>query len=281
MISSFIEYEGISLFTESVGDPADPTVLLIMGATASGVWWPEEFCTMLAQQGLFVIRYDHRDTGASTSCEPGNINYKVEDLADDAIRVLNGYKKSSAHLVGMSLGGLLAQLVALKYPTRVQTLTMIASERLAAADPSMPGISPSVLEYHAQAGTLDWSDRETVVKYLIGAWKLLSGSAHQFDPALIGSMAEEDFARTPNLLTAFNHAQLQDPAEWCNRLQEIQHPALIIHGTEDIVLPYEHAAALHAELPNSRLLTLEGTGHELPRGDWADIVGAIVSRTRD
>lgn len=286
MESLYIRRDGVSLFTESFGDPDDPTVLLIMGAMTSGVWWPKEFCNMLAQKGFFVIRYDHRDTGASTSYEPGSINYSVEDLADDAVRVLDAYEKDTAHLVGMSLGGLLAQFITLKYPSRVQTLTTIASERLALADPNMPEMSPSILEYHAQVESLDWSDHEAVINYQVGAWRLLSGSAHEFDPELTRSLAEEDLARTPDPLTVFNHAQLQDPTvwdptKWINRLHEITQPALIIHGTEDIVLPYPHAEALNAELPDSRLLTLEGTGHELPRGEWSRIVDAIALHTHN
>lgn len=277
--SAHIEGDGIRLFVETVGDPQDPAILLIMGAMASGVWWPEELCEMLAQRGRFVVRYDHRDTGGSTSYEPGSINYTVDDLADDAVRVLDGLEISDAHLVGMSLGGFLAQLIALKYPARVRTLTLIASERLAEADPNMPGISPDVLAYHARAGELDWSDHAAVIEYQIGAWRLLSGSAHEFDPELIRRMAEEDLKRTPNPLTAFNHAQLQGAEVWLNRLAEIRQPVLIIHGTEDIVLPYAHAEALQAELPNSQLLTLEGTGHELPRGDWPTIVEAIIRHT--
>src|SRR5690606_17489312 len=151
---------------------------------------------------------------------------------------------------------------------RILTITAIASERLAAADPAMPGISPSLLDYHARAAELDWDDHEAVTEYWVGAWALLSGSAHAFEPGLIRSMAAADLARTPDPRTAFNHAGLGDATGWIDRLQEIRRPALVIHGTDDIVLPYVHAEALHAALPNSRLVKLEGTGHELPRAVW-------------
>lgn len=278
--SSHIERDGVRLFVETAGNSGAPAILLIMGAMASGIWWPSELCAMLAERGFFVIRYDHRDTGNSTSYEPGTINYSVEDLADDAIRILDGLGISAAHAVGMSLGGYLAQLLALKYPERVITITMIASERLATADPALPGMSPSVPEYHAAAGELNWSDHKAVIEYQVGAWELLSGSKHNFDADLIRDMAAEDLKRTPNPLTAFNHAQLQDAVGWVDRLHEIRHPALIIHGTQDIVLPYAHAEALHAGLPHARLVKLEGTGHELPRGDWPAIVDAIADQAR-
>lgn len=279
MKSKRAEFDGISLYTENFGSPDHPALLLIMGAMSSGVWWPEELCEMLAERGRFVIRYDHRDTGKSTSYPPGEPGYSVEDLADDAVRVLDAYDIPFAHFAGMSLGGYLTQLCALKFVERVMSLTLIATERLASPDPTMPGLDPRVLEYHSRAANLDWSDRDAVVEYQVGAWRVLAGSAHTFDDELIRAIAASDYDRASNPLTAFNHAQLGNADGWINRLDEILQPALIIHGTEDIVLPYAHAEALHAELPNARLVALEGTGHELPRADWPVIVEEVARHT--
>lgn len=267
------------LFSENIGKPGAPAVLLIMGAMASGVWWPRAFCAALAARGRFVIRYDHRDTGRSTSYSPGRMAYSVETLADDALAVLDAYGIGGAHVVGMSLGGYLSQLLALKSPARVKTLTIIASERLASADPSLPGVDREVLAYHARAAKLDWTDRTAVIEYQLGAWRLLSGPGRAFDQALIRTLAEEDWDRTPNPLTPFNHAGLTEAVGWVNRLDEIQAPSLIIHGTEDRILPFAHGLALHAALSNSRLLTLEGAGHELHPLDWPAIIDAIVEHT--
>lgn len=274
-----IHANGVELFCEACGEPSDPAVLLIMGAMASAVWWPEEFCRQLAARRRYVIRYDHRDTGRSTSYTPGQCAYTVEELADDAAGVMDAYGLARAHLAGMSLGGYLAQLVALKHPGRVASLTLIASERLAAADPEMPPIDPRVLAYHASAGDLDWSDREAVADYQAGGWRLLAGSAHPFDEAAIRAMSHADFDRTPNLLTAMNHAFLAGGERWLGRLNEITAPALVIHGTEDPVLAYAHGVALAKALPNARLLTLQGTGHELHRADWGTILDAIERHT--
>lgn len=279
MKSKQISINGVHLFSESFGSPDDTPILLIMGATASAIWWPEAFCRQLAAVGRYVIRYDHRDTGCSTSYEPGQINYSVEDLADDAFGVLDGYGLQSAHLVGMSLGGYLSQLMALKHPQRIKSLTLIASERLAETDPTIPGIDPSVLNYHAKASELDWTNREAVVEYQVEAWRLLSGSAHPFDESAIRELVIADFDRTPNPTTAFNHALLQGGEKWLNRLAAIAAPTLIIHGTEDLVLPYAHALALKAEIPNAELLTLPGTGHELHRNDWFIMIEAIQRHT--
>jgi pimeloyl-ACP methyl ester carboxylesterase len=271
---------GAVLHSEAFGDPGRQPVLLIMGAMASGRWWPDEFCRQLAGRGRYVIRYDHRDTGESTSYEPGKAGYKVEDLADDAVAVLDAHTGKRADLVGMSLGGYLSQLIALKYPDRVLSLTLIASERLALADPAMPGISPAVIGYHAKAGSLDWSDKKAVIDYQIGAWRLLTGSGRTFDARAVEEIAGADHDRTRNPLSAFNHAGLGDAEGWVGRLDEIRAPTLIIHGTEDPVHPYAHALALKSAIVGSSLLTLEGAGHELNRRDWGVMIDAILRHTR-
>ena len=279
MPGKFVASGDATLFTESIGDRNDPAILLLMGAMASGVWWPRPFCAQLAGRGRLVIRYDHRDTGRSTSYGPGRATYSTETLADDALSVLDAYNLECAHLAGMSLGGLLSQLLALKVPRKVKTLTLIASERLALADPAMPGMDPRVPAYHARAAELDWTDRDAVIAYQIDAWRLLAGSAHPSGEGFIRSLAEEDWERTPNPLTAFNYTGLRDPTNWTGRLDEIDTPVLIIHGTEDPVLPYAHGLALKAALRNSRLLTIEGAGHELHPLDWPLIIDAIVEHT--
>jgi pimeloyl-ACP methyl ester carboxylesterase len=276
MNEAFVAAGDAMLFTETIGDPQAPAVLLIMGAMASAVWWPRPFCAQLAGRGFFVIRYDHRDTGRSTSYGPGGATYSTETLADDALAVLDAYNLDGVHFVGMSLGGYLSQLVALKAPRRVRTLTLIASERLALTDPAMPKMDPRVPAYHARAAELDWTDRDAVIDYQVGAWRLLTGSAHAFDEAFIRGLAAEEWGRTPNPLTPFNHARLTDAKGWVNRLDEIDKRVLIIHGTEDPVLPFAHGLALNQTLRNSRLVTLPGSGHELHPLDWPIILDAIV-----
>jgi pimeloyl-ACP methyl ester carboxylesterase len=275
-----VNSNGIDLFTESFGSESDPAVLLIMGACASGVWWPQEFCRRLAARGRYVIRYDHRDTGRSTTYSPGEIHYTVEDLADDAVAVLDGLRAEQAHLAGMSLGGFLAQLIALKHPGRVRTLTLIASEPLGPGDPAIPPIDPRITAWHAQAASLDWSDKAAIIEYGVGAWRLLSGSAHAFDEAGIRAMATEDLERGTDLRTSMNHALLTGGEQWYNRLNEITAPTLIIHGTEDPVLRYAHALALEKGIPRAQLVTLDGTGHELHPSDWDTILDALIAHTK-
>ena len=151
--------------------------------------------------------------------------------------------------------------------TKSRTLRMTPSTSLTDTGYSMPTLS------------LNWNDREAVMEYWVGAWRLLAGSMHEFDPELIRKMARADLARTPNPLTAFNHAGLGDATGWIDRLDEISQPALVIHGTDDIVLPYVHAEALNDALPHARLVKLQGVGHELPRAVWPLVVREICQHT--
>ena len=279
MLTQRIHANGVVLHVETFGHPGDPPVLLMMGAMSSGGWWPDGFCKGLADRGRYVIRYDHRDTGQSTMGAPGSLNYTVVDLAEDAFGILDALAIQSIHLVGMSLGGYLAQIMVLAHPARVQTLTLIASEPLRPADPELPSMNPELAAYHAKASELDWGKREAVVDYQVGAWRLLSGSAHAFDEASIRAIAEREFDRTPDMRAAFNHAALGGGELYLNRLNEIGAPALIIHGTEDPVLPYAHALSLKAALKAARLLPLQGTGHELHPADWKTMLDAIEQHT--
>jgi pimeloyl-ACP methyl ester carboxylesterase len=141
-------------------------------------------------------------------------------------------------------------------------------------------MSPEVPAYHAQAELLDWSDRDSVIDYQVDGWRILTGSAHPFIEGDIRALAEEDFDRTPDPRTPMNHALLAGGERWYDRLDEIEAPTLIIHGTEDPVLPYQNGIALAEGLSQARLLTLEGSGHELHRNDWDTLVEAIAEHTR-
>ncbi len=277
--------DGSRLHSESFGDPGATPILLIMGATASGRWWPDDFCRMLADRGLFVIRYDHRDTGESSSYPAGEPGYSLADLAGDAISVLDGYGIRQAHVAGMSLGGWLGQMLALTRPERIGTLTLIASEPLASPDPGIPPIDAGVIEYHSGAGGIDWNDRDAVIAFQSGLWRLLTGPGRTFDAEAAVAIAGADFDRSGNLVSMFNHAMIGgDPDEFehlVDRVGEIDRPVLIVHGTHDQVLPYGHARRLSKLLPGASHLALEGAGHELNREDWPAIVGAIETLIRE
>lgn len=273
---TIIKSGSVEICAESFGNPKNPAVLLIMGASASMVWWDEDFCRKIAENGKFVIRYDNRDVGRSTAYEPGKPGYDVEDMADDAVRVLDFYKVAKADLVGMSLGGMIAQLVALRNPERVSTITLISSS-VWDDRPDLPQIDKKILNYHSAGASVDWSDEKAVIKYMTGAWRLLNGSKYPFDEKRAEKLAVSEVKRARNLQSMFNHALLKGGESYYGKEKDIKVPALIIHGTEDPVLPFQHAEALLKSIPDSGLLTLEGAGHEMPYEEWDTIIESIIS----
>jgi pimeloyl-ACP methyl ester carboxylesterase len=281
MSEKIIRINEIDICAESFGNPKNPAVLLIMGATCSMVFWDEEFCQRLADTGRYVIRHDNRDVGRSIAYEPGTSHYTVVDMADDAVGVLDAYSIDQAHIVGMSLGGMIAQIIALKHPQRVLTITLMMSSIYGSddSDRDLPPMDERILAYHANGATLNWSDEESIANYLVSGSGLLSGSKHKFDEKRAYKQVRKEIKRANNLLSMFNHALLKGDASYEGRLKGINVPALVIHGTEDTVLPYEHGLALAKEIPNASLLTLEGTGHEVHFDDWDHIINAISNHT--
>lgn len=272
---------GNDICTECFGNPTHPAVLLIMGAMCSMVYWDEEFCQQLANTGRYVIRYDNRDVGRSINYEVGTSGYTVVDMADDAVGVLDAHGIDQAHIVGMSLGGMIAQIIAIRYPQRVLTITLIASS-IFGSDENVRGLPPmdeKILAYHAGGATLNWSDEETVANYLVEGSRLLCGSKHVFDEKRVYKQVTSEIKRANNLLSMFNHALLKGDDFYEGKLTEITVPTLVIHGTEDNVLPYEHGLALTNEISNAKLFTLSGSGHEIHFDDWDHIINAISNHT--
>jgi pimeloyl-ACP methyl ester carboxylesterase len=264
----------VEIFTENFGNPDDPQIILIMGATASMIWWEVEFCFKLAAKGFFVIRYDNRDVGKSTTYSPGALEYSVMDMADDILKIMDSYNIEKANLVGMSLGGMLAQIVAIQNPERVNTITLISSG-IWDNIPDLPQIDNKVLEYHGP--NLDWNNKTEVINYMTGGWKILNGSKHPFDEHRFLKLSEIEYDRATNLISMFNHSLLKGGEELYGRSNQINVPTLIIHGDEDIVLPFEHALELKKTIPNSELIKLEGGGHLLHHLDWEILINAIAS----
>ena len=265
---------GIELCTESFGQAGHPAIVLIMGATASMVWWDRGFCERLASREFFVVRYDHRDVGKSTTYDPGEPPYSTLDLADDILKVMDAFQLRQANLVGMSLGGMLSQLVAIAHPERVKTITLISSS-VWDDKPELPTIDSKVLEYHALAANLNWDDKNEVLKFMVGGWRILNGSRHPFDEERVTALAQTEIVRAGSLLSMFNHSRLQGGEKLYGKSAQIKAPTLIIHGTEDRVLPFAHALEMQKTIPGSKLMALEGAGHEIHSLDWNLIVDAI------
>jgi pimeloyl-ACP methyl ester carboxylesterase len=275
MNEEIIKIDNVEICTESFGNPKNPAVLLIMGAMSSLDWWDEDFCLRLAEHERFVIRYDHRDLGRSTTYPPGTSNYTITDMADDAIGVLDAYSIDKAHIVGMSLGGMIGQILALRYPDRIDSLTLIASSVFGTEAEKLPPMDQRILDYHTKSASIDWSNQEETVPYLAGGWKILSGTK-PYEEKRMYKLAEREAARAKQLPSRFNHVLLQGGGQYYDRLSEITIPTLIIHGTEDPALPYEHGLALAKAIAHANLIALDRTGHEVHSEDWEQIIKSIV-----
>ncbi|MBZ9774255.1 alpha/beta fold hydrolase [Mesorhizobium sp. CO1-1-8] len=263
--------------SEAFGDPANPPLLLMMGAMASMLWWPEAFCRKLAGAGLFVIRYDNRDTGRSTKYPPGEPPYTFDDMADDAMHVLDDHGLAKAHVVGMSMGGMIAQLVALKHPSRVISLTVISSSPVGIDTSDLPGTTDAYMEHSAEGAKVDWSDRGQVVDFMVRDARAIASTAHPFDEARMRAFVEQDYDRSGGLLSATNHFMLKGGDAWKARLHETAAPLLVIHGTADPIFPVEHGEALAEAATGAKIIRIEGGGHELHPDDWDVIVAGIVA----
>ena len=278
MAERMIEANGVELCTESFGDPADPPILLVMGIGASMLWWEEGFCRMLAEQGRFMIRYDHRDTGRSVTYEPGRPEYTGADLVTDAAGVLDAYGISAANVVGVSAGGAFAQLLALDFPDRVLSLVLISTSPATPGERDLPPATERYRQFLTTA-EVDWADEGSVIEYLVGYSRVLAGGERAFDEAAARELVRRDVERARDIAASENHGALADGEAPRKPLSAIAVPTLVIHGTADPMFPLGHGEALAREIPAATLLPLEGAGHGVDRADWEVIVRAIIGHS--
>jgi pimeloyl-ACP methyl ester carboxylesterase len=275
-----IHANGVDLCVESFGDAADPAILLIMGAAGSMDLWEDEFCERLAAGGRFVIRYDSRDTGRSTSYEPGKPTYVFSDLVADAAGVLDAHDLPRAHVVGISMGGAVAQSLALGYPKRVASLTLMSTSAAVPLDRALPPMSDALRTvFDSPPAEPDWTDRAAVVDHLVESERPYLGQVHG-DVATKRAIAGRVFDRTPNVASSQNHWIIDGGEPVKGRLSDIEAPTLVLHGTHDPLFRPPHAEALADAIAGSRLIMLEGVGHEVPpRAVWDVVVPGLVDHT--
>ena len=174
---SMVKVGDAELCVDTYGEPGDPAVLLMGGATSSMDWWEPGFCERIASAGRFVIRFDNRDTGQSTTCPVGEPSYTGADLSNDPLRILDALGIERAHLVGVSMGGGIAQGIAVEHPERVLSLTLIAtSAAYERSDPTpLPPPEPRVAATFEQDDDLDWDDPDAVVDQMVEVHRVYAG----------------------------------------------------------------------------------------------------------
>lgn len=279
-----IEANGVQLWTEDFGEPRHPPILLIAGATGQGIMWRTEFCQQLVAHNYYVIRYDHRDTGLSTCCDFEKDPYTFSDLANDAVGLLDAYNLAKAHIVGLSMGGMIGQTLAIERPNRLLSLVSICSSPAqpndATENTNFASLPPPEEKYFALIN--DWrlnppQTRQEHIELRLRVFRTLAGSLVPFDEVGERQFCEQEYDRAVNYDARTNHG-LASGASPDRRaaLASVSIPTLVIHGTEDPVLPYEHGVATAEAIPNAKLMGIERLGHELPAAIWPTVIAAIV-----
>lgn len=276
-----IKVNGVELCVETFGDPAHPPVLLI-GVTMLS--WPDELCAALT--GRYVVRYDLRDAGQSTYVDPDTPAYDLRDLVTDASELVVALDLGRTHVVGMGVGGFIAQLLALDHPGQVASLTLVSTRPVAPGpvDPDLPGHAPEMMQLFGRPQP-DWADRDSVVDFMTGSARVMSGSGgfnEQDVRATAGSVFDRagrtaKAQRASHLGTMF--AAIDCQPRWRERLGGITAPTLVIHGDEDPFFPHGNGVALAAEIPDATLLTLPGIGQGVPRATWPVVLDALLRHT--
>lgn len=265
--------KGISLFTENLGNPDHPAVLLIMGAMNQGLFWYDAFCESLERAGRYVIRYDHRDTGKSSVIDYSKNPYNLEDMTRDAQEILDAYGVGKADIIGLSMGGYISQLLGVHHPGRVRSLTLISTtadhrpymEATAGNFTNQYGLPYPQKIYldYIEKGRLHPPQNETEMdRFQIEGWRILFHQISEGDFAEVERLVRASNKRSVNRFAAFNHgpAVAASPPR-TDMLKDVSAPVLIIHGKEDPCFPPEHGRLLHRTLAGSRLEEIENMGH--------------------
>jgi len=272
------------LWVEDRDNPGKTPLLLIMGASYSGIAWPEPLIDLLAGQHR-VIRYDHRDTGRSTWAFDAH-SYAMRDLARDTVTVLDALRIDRAHVVGLSMGGVLAQLLLLDYPHRLHSASVLCTCALGVglADPDgrsdveLPGPEPQLLARWRDLA--EERDRDEEIVWRVENWRILNGAVLPFDAEEFHALEERviDHSRTVRYTTAHARAD-QSGLDRTPELARVRVPTQVIEGPEDPVHPPPHSAHLAAVLGGARLTTIPGMGHALVSSIVEPLAKAILSFT--
>ncbi|WHT23301.1 alpha/beta fold hydrolase [Crossiella sp. CA-258035] len=270
-----LDLNGVELCVETFGNPADPAILLIDGAAASMLWWETELCEQIARGDRFMIRYDNRDTGRSTSYPPGRPGYAYTDLAADALGVLDALGVERAHIVCRSMSGGIGLLLGVDHPGRVASLTFVSTSTGAdGLPPSAPELASGI------PADPDPADAGAVVDFVVASAKACSGGSPHFDETATRALVERDVARARDIAaTLVNHYAMSFDGS-ARDFAAITAPTLVVHGDLDPVCPLPHGHALREAVPGARLLVLAGAGHDLPRPLWEVFVPALLQHTR-
>jgi pimeloyl-ACP methyl ester carboxylesterase len=283
-----VEANGISLAYQSFGDPNDRPLLLVMGLATQMLGWHDEFCGLLVDEGFYVVRFDNRDIGLSTHMhEAGMPNlqklfsdprsvaaYTLEDMADDAVGLLDALGIAAADVVGASMGGMIAQVLAARHPERVRSLTSIMST------PS-PWIGPPTQEAAAVLLAPAAKSREEAIERAVSTYRVIGSPGYPLDEAGLRRNAGLAYDRAfdpPGVVRQL--AAIHASGDRTEMLGGITAPTVVLHGADDPLVQVAGGEATAAAIPDAKLVTYPGMGHDMPRQLWPDHLAEIVGVTR-
>jgi pimeloyl-ACP methyl ester carboxylesterase len=274
-----VEANGVTLGVAHFGDPAAPLVLCAGGTTMFS--WPDALCESLARGGRHVVRYDLRDSGASSTVDPEAPAYTLRDLAADAAALARELDDRPAHLAGIGVGGMVAQVAALDHPEAFSALTLAGTRPVAPGpvDDDLPDHDGATMGRLFSRSMPDWSDRDAVTEYAAAGAEILGN-----DAAAARAVAGRIWDRTPSTLPAVQMAnqlamvfgKLDCKPRWRERLAKLAMPTLVVHGRRDPFFPVGNGEALAREIPGARLLVLERASTAIPDAAAGEVATAML-----
>jgi pimeloyl-ACP methyl ester carboxylesterase len=279
---------GIHIEYETFGDSAARPLLLIGGLADQLIHWDDELCRDLSGRGHYVIRFDSRDAGLSTKFDQAGVPdlgalargekgppYTLEDMADDAVGLLDALDIRKAHICGASMGGMIAQTIAIRHPSRILSLISIYST---AGNRDLPPPKPEMMERLRAPAPLE---REAYIKYMVDLFKAMAGPGFVFNEAWTRMITTRAYDRSFSPQGTMRQiAAIMTQTDRKKALAAVTVPTLVIHGTDDPVVPMEAGKDTAEAIPGARLMLIEGMGHDLPHGGaWPRIVEAIAAHT--
>jgi pimeloyl-ACP methyl ester carboxylesterase len=275
-----VDLNGVTLGIESFGDAEAPVVLLAGGTTMMS--WPEALCEAIARGGRRVVRYDLRDSGASTTTDPEAPAYTLRDLAADAAALARELDHRPAHLAGIGVAGMVAQVAALDHPRLFSALTLVGTRPVAPGpvDEDLPDHDAATMDRLFARSMPDWSNRAAVVEFAAEGAEIFGD-----DPVAARATAERVWDRTPGTEPAVQMAnqlgmvfgKLDCNPRWRERLSELGIPALVVHGRRDPFFPVGNGEALARDIPGARLLVLERAARAIRDADAGEIAAAMLA----
>ena len=265
----FIEAPGRTLYAESFGAADDPALLLINGLTSQLTSWPEEFCEAFVDRGFFVIRFDNRDVGLSTKFVDGP-EYSLSDMADDVVEVLNYFGASPAHILGISMGGMVAQTLAIDHPETVLSMTSYASST------GSPDFGMPTDEAIAQLLAPESTTREEAMASGV-AGKHIWGTADTWDEAEFAEFCGQNWDRSlPEGAGGRQYTAIIASGSRDEALAQIDIPTLVIHGSADTLITPSGGQHTADVIPNAQYVEIENMGHDIPITEWPQIVQLVT-----